>query len=423
MKETKFKQTEVGLIPSDWEVKKIKDFAKVYDGTHQTPHYVNFGVQFYSVENVTANDFVHTKFISEQEHTQLSARVKIEKGDILMTRIGSIGDCKYVNWSPKASFYVSLALIKCNKSVCPQFISYYSNSAQFKKELELRSLLTAIPQKINLGPISEIILCLPPFEEQKRIAQALSDVDAIITTTEKLIAKKKALKQGTMQTLLSGKMRIQNGKWTKTTDFKQTELGPIPQEWEIRSIGETAKIIGGGTPSTFNPDFWNGEIAWFTPAELSKAGKYVSNSERTISSLGLNNSSAKMLPKGTILLTTRASIGVSAILEKPACTNQGFQSLVANKDYSNEFLYYLLKTKVNEMVGLASGSTFLEISPKKLGGILLSLPPTKEEQISIATVLSDMDSEIAALETKLAKYRQLKTGMMQQLLTGKIRLI
>ena len=419
MKETKFKQTEIGTIPSDWEVKKLGDLGEPCMCKRILKQQTSSvgDIPFYKIGTFGGEP---DAYISRSVFEEFKAKYNYpKKGTLLLSAAGTIG--RVVVFDGKDSYFQDSNIVWIDndeKLVLNDFL-YYCYS-QMKWTTENGGTVSRLYNE-NLKSAS--FAAPKSIEEQKRIAQALSDVDTVISTTEKLIAKKKALKQGTMQTLLSGKMRIQNGKWTKTTDFKQTELGPIPQEWEIRSIGETAKIIGGGTPSTFNPDFWNGEIAWFTPAELSKAGKYVSNSERTISSLGLNNSSAKMLPKGTILLTTRASIGVSAILEKPACTNQGFQSLVANKDYSNEFLYYLLKTKVNEMVGLASGSTFLEISPKKLGGILLSLPPTKEEQISIATVLSDMDSEIAALETKLAKYRQLKTGMMQQPLTGKIRLV
>ena len=206
----KMKQTELGEIPEDWEVKSIKDFAKVYDGTHQTPHYVDVGIPFYSVENVTANDFEHTKLISEKEHRLLTSKVKIEKGNILMTRIGSIGDCKYIDWEPEASFYVSLALIKCDTSVDARFISYYSNSLQFKKELELRSLITAIPQKINLGPISEIILVLPPKEEQTAIANVLSSMDKEIETLNTKLEKYRNLKTAMMQQLLTGKIRLVN---------------------------------------------------------------------------------------------------------------------------------------------------------------------------------------------------------------------
>ena len=131
----KFKQTEVGLIPSDWEVKTIGDFCKVYDGTHQTPNYVDFGIPFYSVENVSADDFEHTKYISLKEYTQISKRANIVKGDILMTRIGSIGVCKYVDWNCKAGFYVSLALLKCNDSVDARFICHLSNSENFNGRL------------------------------------------------------------------------------------------------------------------------------------------------------------------------------------------------------------------------------------------------------------------------------------------------
>lgn len=192
-----------------WVEKKLGEISSIYDGTHQTPHYVGNGVPFFSVENVTANDFVNTKYISEKEHELLSSKVKIEQGDVLMTRIGSIGKCKYIDWKPKASFYVSLALIKCGDSVDSKFISYYSNSKQFKNEIELRSLFMAIPQKINLGPISEIIMIIPPSqEEQSAIASVLSSMDDEISALESKKAKYEHIKQGMMQQLLTGKIRL-----------------------------------------------------------------------------------------------------------------------------------------------------------------------------------------------------------------------
>ncbi len=193
----------------EWVEKRLGEVSRIYDGTHQTPHYVENGVPFYSVENVTANDFVHTKYISEQEHATLSSRIQIEQGDVLMTRIGSIGNCKYVDWKPKASFYVSLALIKCTDSVDAKFISYYSNSKLFKKEIELRSLFMAIPQKINLGPIADIIMIIPSSkEEQSAIASVLTSMDNEIIALETKKAKYEAIKQGMMQQLLTGRIRL-----------------------------------------------------------------------------------------------------------------------------------------------------------------------------------------------------------------------
>lgn len=204
-----YKQTELGKIPTDWEVKKIGDFCKVYDGTHQTPHYVEFGIPFYSVENVSANDFEHTKFISNSEYEFISKRTSIEKGDVLMTRIGSIGVCKYVDWDCKSGFYVSLALLKCNEKIDARYLCQQSKSEIFKKEIELHSLTTAIPQKINLGPISQVRIIVPSSkEEQTAIANALNDMDTEIATLETKLAKYRKLKTGMMQQLLTGKIRL-----------------------------------------------------------------------------------------------------------------------------------------------------------------------------------------------------------------------
>ena len=192
----------------EWYYTTIGEHCYVFDGTHQTPKYTASGIPFYSVENVTSNDFSNTKFISEEEHELLTTKQRIEKGDILMTRIGSIGDCKYVNWDVNASFYVSLALIKCKDTINSQFLSYYSNSTYFKKEIEIRSLLTAIPQKINLGPISEIRLNIPSdIKEQQAIASILSDMDNEIEALEQKLDKTRQIKQGMMQQLLTGKIR------------------------------------------------------------------------------------------------------------------------------------------------------------------------------------------------------------------------
>lgn len=199
--------------------------------------------------------------------------------------------------------------------------------------------------------------------------------------------------------------------------YKQTELGIIPEDWEIVSIGDLGHILGGGTPSTNNSQYWDGGIPWFTPSEIGKR-KYVAFSCRTISDSGLHASSTNLLPKGTILLTTRASIGDSAILLHSATTNQGFQSIVVNNNsFSNEFVYYLLKKNVGAMFNLSSGSTFLEISKKKLASINITVPKSLAEQQAIAEALSDVDALIAALEKKIAKKRLIKQGAMIRLLS------
>lgn len=206
-------------------------------------------------------------------------------------------------------------------------------------------------------------------------------------------------------------------------NMKMTEVGWIPKDWEVKTLGEVGSIMSGGTPSTSNLDFWNGDINWFTPSEITNSPKYVSSSERKITKLGVDNSGARLLPIGTILLTTRASIGDCAILEKEGTTNQGFHPIIVNEEITNnEFIYYVLGSLKGEMLKNSLGSTFLEISPTNLKSIRFALPTSPSEQRRIAQVLSDTDSLIASLSRTIEKKRLVKQGAMQQLLTGKTRL-
>ncbi|WP_390113757.1 restriction endonuclease subunit S [Helicobacter pylori] len=181
-----------------------------------------------------------------------------------------------------------------------------------------------------------------------------------------------------------------------------------------------AEIIGGGTPSTQITSFWNGSINWFTPTEIGIT-KYVHKSQRTITPLGLKKSSAKLLPIGTILLTSRASIGDCAILKVVATTNQGFQSLIPLEKINNEFLYYLMLTLKNKLLKLASGSTFLEVSPNKIKNLLIPLPPLNE-QIAIANILSGLDRYLYSLDALILKKESVKKALSFELLSQKKRL-
>ncbi|MCQ2901174.1 restriction endonuclease subunit S [Helicobacter pylori] len=193
-----------------------------------------------------------------------------------------------------------------------------------------------------------------------------------------------------------------------------------PSNWQKVRLGDIAEIIGGGTPSTQITSFWNGSINWFTPTEIGIT-KYVYKSQRTITPLGLKKSSAKLLPIGTILLTSRASIGDCAILKVVATTNQGFQSLIPLEKINNEFLYYLILTLKNKLLELASGSTFLEVSPNKIKNLLIPLPPLNE-QIAIANILSDVDRYLYSLDALILKKEGVKKALSFELLSQRKRL-
>jgi len=178
------------------------------------------------------------------------------------------------------------------------------------------------------------------------------------------------------------------------TKFKQTEIGMIPEEWEVKRIGEVAEVIGGGTPSTKNPEYWDGDIAWITPKDLSAFKfRYIKRGERNITKKGLENSGAKLLPKGTVLLTTRAPVGYLAIASNPVTTNQGFRNLIPNNKTTSEFLFYLLRKNVDFLKSNAGGTTFGELSGSRLKELEFPFPPLPEQR-AIAKILSDLDAKI-----------------------------
>lgn len=210
-----------------------------------------------------------------------------------------------------------------------------------------------------------------------------------------------------MQQLLTGRVRLPShgGSWSDST------------------VGSLARVTGGGTPSTRVASYWGGGIPWFTPAEIKAEGSgLVSKSERTISQDGLTHSSATLLPAGSVLVTSRASIGNCAVLEVPGTTNQGFASLVPKDPRSTWFLYFWIQQNRAALESRAAGSTFLEISAGKVSQIPLSAPGI-DEQHAIGRALRDSDLELDALRSRLQKARAIKTGMMQQLFTGPTRLL
>lgn len=203
--------------------------------------------------------------------------------------------------------------------------------------------------------------------------------------------------------------------------YKQTEIGVIPEEWEIRFLPFFGDVVSGGTPSTNISAYWNGAIAWCTPSDItSTAGTNISDTEKHITEQGLAKSAATLLPPGALLLCTRATIGDAKINSVPMATNQGFKNVVPN-NCNILFLYYLLQTKKKEMLEKAIGSTFLEISKSALCSIPLQYPQLSEQN-RIAAALSDVDELIASLGMLIAKKKAIKQGAMQELLTGRRRL-
>lgn len=209
-------------------------------------------------------------------------------------------------------------------------------------------------------------------------------------------------------------MAIDN-KDKKVLNVPHLRFPEFSGEWVTKSINDLAVVIGGGTPDTTVKSYWDGGIQWFTPSEIGK-NKYVDSSLRTITEVGLNNSSAKLLPPNTILLSSRATIGECSLSLRECATNQGFQCLVSKK-CNVDFLYYLIQTKKKDLIRKSCGSTFLEISANEVRKIQVSVPSDVEQQ-KIAELLSLIDERIATQNKIIEKLQSLIKGLSQQLLSS-----
>ena len=198
----------------------------------------------------------------------------------------------------------------------------------------------------------------------------------------------------------------------QTSDVPNLRFPEFQGEWEKTKFGDIAVVVGGGTPDTNTSQYWNGKIQWFTPSEIGR-NKYVYNSVRTISEEGLNKSSAKLLPIGTILLSSRATVGECSINKKECTTNQGFQSLIPKENISNEFVYYLIQTKRKDLIRKSCGSTFLEISANEVRKIVVSIPTIKEQD-KIAKLLSLLDERIATQNKIIEDLKKLKSAIIEK---------
>lgn len=246
------------------------------------------------------------------------------------------------------------------------------------------------------------------IEEQKKTAKILNNLDEKIKAEKTNVEKLKAMKSSMLT-----KMFPKEGESVPELRFKG-----FTEPWEQRKLGELAEIVGGGTPSTSVESYWDGDIDWYAPAEIGEQ-IYLKSSQRKITEEGLNKSSAKVLPVGTVLFTSRAGIGKTAILLKEGCTNQGFQSIVPNKNKLDSYFIFTRSEELKrygETVG--AGSTFVEVSGKQMANMELMMPTTMDEQQKIGEYFSNLDNLITLHQRKYEKLLDVKKAFLEKMIGG-----
>jgi type I restriction enzyme S subunit len=401
-----YKQTDVSAIPKDWKVKEISSISEAVRGGSPRPagspkffggSYIPW-LTVASLTNIPESSLYVSKTVGFLTEEGAKYSRTLEKGTLIIANSGAtLGVAKILLLRCCANDG-SAALIDLSKDVDKLFLCYFLNT----KTREFREVIAPGNGQPNLNTtlIGLTKVPLPPtIEEQKAIAQSLSDVDALIAALDQLITKKRNIKQGTMQQLLTGKKRLPS----------------FSGEWKVKKLGEIAEITMGQSPlgSSYNK---NGQGIPLVngPTEFTK--KYPIKIQWT-------TSPTKICKREDILLCIRgSSTGRINISNDEYCIGRGIASIRSTAKSSNLFLEFQVQSVVERILTLSAGSTFPNIDGKSLKNIEIVAPSLQEQQ-AIAQILSDMDAEIEALEQKRDKYKALKQGMMQELLTGKTRLI
>jgi len=414
-----YKQTEVGVIPEDWEVSALRNCCiKITDGTHDTPRPVQSGIPFLTAINVRDNwiDYESCLYLAEADHIVIFRRCNPEKNDVLMVNIGAgVATTALV----KVDYEFSLKNVALLKPDSRRAMGAYLNYSLAQRKPRITQDLSSGGAQpfLSLTQIGEILIPLPPTKaEQETIAEALGDADALIESLEQLIAKKRHLKQGAMQELLTGKKRLPG----------------FSGKWEVRRFIEVCWFQEG--PGVMSRQFTASGVKLLNGTNISRGILNLHSTSRSISVREAYGAYAHFLADVGDIVIASSGISIERFDEKvafvresdlPFCMNT---STIRFKPFTevldSAFLYqFLTSDSFKQMIGgQATGSAQLNFGPTHVATVALPIP-SLPEQNAIATILSDMDAEITALEAKLAKARQIKQGMMQELLTGKTRLV
>ncbi len=408
-----YKQTEVGVIPEDWEAGNMDSMVeKVGSGITPTGGervYKKEGRPFIRSQNVGWGKLIldDIAFIDEVTHESFQS-TEIVVDDVFLNITGaSIGRSAVAdNRVAGGNVNQHVCIIRTNKGkLHPFFLNHFLLSKSGQRQID-NFQSGGNRQGLNFGQIRTFQLPTPPLTEQKLIAIALSDADALIASLDKLIAKKRDIKQATMQQLLTGK----------------TRLPGFSGEWEVKRLGDVAAMGSGGTPISSIAAYYDGEFPWVSISDMTKGGKVLTCTDRNLSLAGLASSAAQMFPTGTVLYAMYASLGECSIAGIPLCTSQAILGIQPREALNGEYLYYYLSSLKSIVKTLGQQGTQANLNKGMVQSFQLQLPSI-EEQTAIAAVLSDMDTDLTALENQRNKTIALKQGMMQELLTGRIRLV
>ncbi len=428
-----YKETEVGVIPEDWSVVcAIDACSKIQDGTHFSPRIGGSDYLYVTSKNIRFGhlDMSTVSCIDAAQHQVIYRRCDVKKGDLLLTKDGAnTGNAALNTLDEEFSLLSSVAFLRFDpRKHCAAYYLQQILTSQCQRQIHDAMAGNAIT-RLTLEKINKLRFPTPPTKaEQEAIAETLSDADALIESVEQLLVKKRQLKRGAMQELLTGKKRLSG--FSGESDFKSDELGMLPVDWKmapLKDLVDPSRGIRYGIvqPGKYDPNGrymirgqdYSESKGWAKPSDVFRVSDEVEERYR--------NARVK---EGDIIMTIVGYCGHVEMVPKwldGANLTQTTARIAIQQDKAiAAYCKYLLQSSIgkNQVAGYIKGAAQPGLNCGDVEQFLVILPSTPE-QTAIAAILSDMDAEIAALEAKLVKARQLKQGMMQELLSGRIRLV
>lgn len=408
-----YKKTEIGLIPENWEVSKTGELFAFKNGLNKSKENFGHGTPIVNYMDVFKKPFLLKKDISGRVLVNSKEKLaySVQKGDVFFTRTSEtaeeIGITSVMLEETENTVYSGFVLRArpISEKLIDNFKAYCFSANYYRKQVVSKASYTT--RALTSGKtLSKTIVAIPPKNEQNLIAEALGDMDALLESLNSLITKKRTIKQATMQQLLSGKARLPEHK----------------DRWQIRRLGDLATMSSGGTPPSSNPEYYDGDIPWVSISDMTKGGKFISKTDRNLTALGLQNSAAKIFPKNTVLYSMYASLGECSIANIPTSTSQAILGIQTGDSLLSEFLYHYLNYIKPTIASLGQQGTQNNLNKGMVQDLIIPTPHMKEQE-KISKIIDEMDYEIETLDQLKVKNTNLKQAMMQELLTGRIRLI
>ncbi len=406
--------------PVGWPRVPIEEvYLGLFDGPHATPKLADEGPIFLGIKNITEDgrlDFSEIRHISEREFPRWTKRVEPQPGDIVFTYEATLNRYAIIPSGFRGCLGRRTALIRPDPAkVNTRFLFYYFFSPEWRSTVARNMLSGSTVDRIPLSEFPRFEIALPPLDVQDQIAGTLSGYDDLIENNIRRIAIVEEMAQAIYR------------EWFVNFHFPghqqvemvESELGPIPEGWEVLPIGEAVDTLGGGTPSTKKEEYWeDGDIAWFSPSDLTAAGTmFITDSERQINQLGLDKSSAKLFPAYSVMMTSRATIGVTAINTTRACTNQGFVTCVPNERLSALQILFWVRENLELITTLASGATFKEINKTTFRGLPIAVPDRAVSE-QYREVVEPIGREIETLQRQVRLLEETRDILLPRLVSG-----